>query len=307
MDRTIRTHEELLDFYRQQTTTSAPGACEPLYDDLPADIPSLARVLHGILIHMWWISEQNYGLTLGDLKAAGRDILGEISLATTEEMLERIIELDPRPLNQRRDPNARLVGNCRDYSLLLVSILRSRGIPARARTGAATYFVQDKPDFEDHWICEYWNTEDVRWQQVDAQIDGVMRATMNLRCDPTDLPPGAFLTGWQCYDALSSGRVKPAQLGYGPDFNGMQYVRQKLLADLASVTGQEILPWAAWGIGTGGTTSDSDKQITEQIADILRQIDDPVGLEQARSLIATHPRVKRPEGYSAGRFQEAWL
>jgi hypothetical protein len=86
----------------------------------------------------------------------------------------------------------------------------------------------------------------------------------------------------------------------------MSYVRQKLLADVASVTGQEILRWAGWGIA-GGDVQEGDEQLLAEIADLLRHIDDPKVLQGALTLIATHPRVKRPDNYSAGRFQEAWL
>jgi len=301
----IETHEDLLGFYRQQTHHSSPGPMARLFEDLPETTSALADVLHGLIIHMWWISKETYGLTHADLKAAGRDILDEISLATVEEMLSKILELDPRPLAQPREPSSRLVGNCRDYSLLLVSIFRHRGIPARARTGSATYFFPNELRYEDHWICEVWNADRSRWQQVDAQIDDVMKRTMKMG-DPTDLPSDAFLTGWQCYEGLASGRIKPAELGYGPDFNGMSYVRQKLLADLSSVTGQEILPWGGWGVA-GGDVQEGDEQLLAEIADLLRHIDDPEVLQQARNLIATRPRVKRPDNYSAGRFQEAWL
>jgi hypothetical protein len=304
----METQADLLDFYRTQTAHSAPGIHSSQYKSLPSDLPSLANVLHGIIIHMWWISEQNYGLTHDSLGAAGRDILGEISLATVEEMLTKIIELDPRPLSERRDANKRLVGNCRDYSLMLVSILRSRGIPARARTGVGTYFFPGEFRLEDHWICEFWNSSEKRWQQTDAQIDKVMREATKMPQNPVDLPAGAFLTGWQCYDALSSGRVKPVEIGFDPGFNGMRYVRQKLIEDLACVTGYEVLPWAAWGIGGGdGGAVAGDEALTEQIAHTLRDIDEPAGLQQAIDLMQTHPRVKRPTGYSAGRFQEAWL
>ena len=49
--------------------------------------------------------------------------------------------------------------------VLLASILKYRGIPARVRTGHATYLM---PDFHvSHTICEVWNENDKRWMLVD--------------------------------------------------------------------------------------------------------------------------------------------
>ncbi len=46
---------------------------------------------------------------------------------------------------------------CRDYSLLLVSLLRYRGFEARMRAGFANYF-ESELTYEDHWLVEYYDT-----------------------------------------------------------------------------------------------------------------------------------------------------
>jgi len=308
MSQRIETHDGLLRFYRTQSEITDPGPHVGAYDGLPEGIPALCRTIQQNVIHMWWIGEQTYGFTKEALESDGRDIIDEISLRTVADMLGRILRMDPRPLTETRDPLKRLVGNCRDYSVFLVSILRRRGIPARARTGAARYFFPDGSRLEDHWICEFWNEADGRWHQTDAQIDDVMRVAMGLALDPADLPAGQFLTGWECYSELASGRVKPEGIGFPPDFCGMGYVLSKMLADLASVTGSEILPWAGWGIGgPGGGTQSGDRELTERMVELLKGIDESTVLQEARDLMATHERLKRPEGYTAGQFQREWL
>jgi len=307
MSHRIETHDELLSFYRQQTEFSDPGPHTQAFDGLPEDIPALCRVLQGNVVHMWWIGEQTYGFTKADLKTDGRDIVDEISLRTTADMLGRIFEMDPRPLTEPREPRQRLVGNCRDYTLLLVSILRHRGVPARARTGTARYFFSDGR-LEDHWICEFWNEKAGRWQQADAQIDDVMLKTMKPTFDVTDIPEGQFLTGWQCHDELASGRVKPEGIGFPPDYCGMGYVLNKMQSDLACMTGLEVLPWGGWGIGgPDGGTLPGDGDLTQRMFDLLKRIDEPAILQEARDLMSTHDRFMCPDGYSAGKFQEEWL
>ena len=304
----IETHDDLLNLYRVQTEVSDPGVHASAYDGLPEDVSGLCASLQGLLVHMWWIGEQTYGFTREDVAAAGRDILAEIGLRAAADMLGMILEADPRPLQTARAPRDRLVGNCRDFSLLLVSILRHRGIPARARTGTARYFFPDESRLEDHWICEWWNDSVGRWQQTDAQLDDVMKASMKLPFDATDLPPNQFLTGWQCYEEVREGRVAREAIGYDAEFCGLTYARHKMLVDLVSLTGEELLPWAGWGLGAlPEQILPGDDELTDRVIGLLKGIDRPEVLQQARELIATHPRLMKPEGYDPGPFQQEWL
>ncbi len=78
-------------------------------------------------------------------------------LRTIPQMLKRIFEINSNPLTIPRNPKQRLVGMCRDYSLLLVSLLRYRGFEARMRAGFANYF-ESELTYEDHWLVEYYDT-----------------------------------------------------------------------------------------------------------------------------------------------------
>ena len=62
------------------------------------------------------------------------------------------------------EQNKKTFGTCRDYALLMTSILRYRGIPARARAGFGKYFTKGR--YEDHWVCEYWLTDEDRWVMI---------------------------------------------------------------------------------------------------------------------------------------------
>ncbi|QUL98547.1 MAG: transglutaminase domain-containing protein [Candidatus Fermentithermobacillus carboniphilus] len=102
--------------------------------------------------------------------------------------LEIITKMDSSPLTVKRSLDRRFLGNCRDFSVFLCSVLREQGIPARARCGFGTYF---RPGgFEDHWVCEYWNGE--RWVIVDAQIHGFQRKTLRIHFDFLDMPRGLY-------------------------------------------------------------------------------------------------------------------
>jgi hypothetical protein len=62
---------------------------------------------------------------------------------------------DDRPLTTARSVDARLVGVCRPFAVLLVAMVRAKGVPARARFGFGAYFASSR--FEDHRVCEYWD------------------------------------------------------------------------------------------------------------------------------------------------------
>ncbi|MGD9675249.1 MAG: transglutaminase-like domain-containing protein [Candidatus Bipolaricaulia bacterium] len=284
--------------YRTQSENSSPGALGALYDSLQPDIPSLCRVVQNVLVHLFWIRESTYGVTLSRLKAAGRRLYEEFGIVTMEERLQSILALQEAPLADPRDPTHRSVGCCRDFALTLVSILRHKGIPARVRTGVALYLDPVHP--EDHYVAEWWSESDRRWHLVDPQIDDVQRAAMRIHIDTTALPPGSFLTGWQLLDAMRSGTIANAdRIGFPPDNVGITYGRNKLFADFVSLIGQEVPVHAWWGIGTPGDVESGDEALLDRMLALLQGIDrdDPEALREARRLGATHPRLRMPDGY----------
>ena len=305
MTRRIDALQEVLSYYRKQSWYSNPGRFAPLYDPLPLDIGRLCEFLHHSILHRFWIGEATYGITLDTLTSAGRDTCGEFRLQTVEERLSSIQGLDPRPLSEPRDVAARTVGCCRDFALMLTSILRHKGVPARVRTGIARYFrAPDGYLLEDHYITEFWNQNESRWQQVDPQIDQVQRPAIEPGLDILDLPAGRFLTGWQLLDALRHGEVDPGKVGFPPVNGGFTYGRSKLFADFVGVTGHELPVHGWWGIGAPTSPEQpGDKALLDRMIRILQGIDGnrPEALSDALELTGTHERVKMPVGYNPGR------
>jgi hypothetical protein len=292
---------EDLSFYREQSALSSPGRYASLYEGLPADVHELCRLIQGCMIHMFWIGDaDNYGVTPQSFKDAGRDINREINLRTVEERLDYLLQLDDRLLTEPRTPGDRVVGNCRDYSLLLVSLLRYQGVPARVRSGAARYFYPDAVRLEDHFICEFWNQADGRWQRADAQIDDLQKKVLKCSLNMADLPPDQFLDAGESYYELKEGRIDPDKIGVF-DFLGEGYVNYKLVSDLACVCGVEVLPWEGWGIcdtNAQNALSSDDLALLEELAEILAALRaDPARLQKARDLFASHPKLRLPANY----------
>jgi hypothetical protein len=294
-----RGSDPVLSFYRQQSLISSPGKFEYLYQDLPDAVGDLCQLLQKLILHQFWIQDKdNYGITSHELKKAGRDLNQEINLRSVENILGFLSTLEDLPLTAERRPETRIVGNCRDFSTLLVSILRYKGIPARVRSGVARYFFKNG-FLEDHFICEFWNEVENRWQLTDPQIDQVQKDFLNINLDMTDLPPDQFLNAGESYFELQSGKVAPNKIGV-MEFLGWKYVHYKLISDLASINKMEVLPWEGWGICKTihkEQLTKADNTLLEDIAKILNELTNQDHFNQAREIFETHPSLTLPEDY----------
>jgi hypothetical protein len=224
-------------YFAQTGPMTEPGPYSQLLDGLTLSIGELCRIVQNITIHIFWAERLGINLS-GDRKA-------EVQLRTIQRRLARMQELDPRPLTEARPPEKRIVGNCRDFTLLLVSILRHQGIPARARCGFGTYFIPDH--FEDHWVAEYWDTEQQRWILVDAQLDPLQCEALKIPFNPLDVPRDQFIVGGKAWQMCRIGQADPVHFGIF-NMSGLGFVRGDFVRDVASLNKVELLPWDCWGI-----------------------------------------------------------
>jgi transglutaminase-like putative cysteine protease len=209
-------------------------------------------------------------------------------------MLACILEMDDRPLAVERPLEKRLVGNCRNFSTMLCAMLQHQGVPARARCGFATYFEPDH--FEDHWVCEYWNTGKGRWVMVDAQLDEFQREALKITFDPCDVLRDQFLVGGKAWQMCRQGLADPDKFGI-MDMYGVWFVRGNLVRDLVSLNKVEILPWDGWGLISKDeqNISDDDVALLDRVA-ALTAVDDPPPAE-VRALCENDARLRIPPDY----------
>jgi hypothetical protein len=179
-----------------------------------------------------------------DATAAGvpEHRLAERNIRPAAALVDVLARLDPRPLHEPRGKPSRVVGTCRHFALLSCALLRSRGVPARARCGFATYFVPGKS--VDHWVTEYRRDGDSRWARIDTELLGTAVVP-----DATDLAPDEFLTGGEAWQRYRAGSVDPDSFGVaGVDHAwGVGEIRGNAIRDLASLNKVETLPWDEWG------------------------------------------------------------
>ncbi len=267
-----------LTYFSQQSLISDPGTCVLLFDNLPTSISDLVKLVQGVTIHVFWT--KSYGFK------APPERLDELQLRSMERRLVRTLELDPRPLKEPRPFDKKLLGNCRDHSLLLVSLLRHQGIPARARCGFGAYFMPDH--FEDHWVAEYWNREQNRWVMVDAQLDELQCDVLKINFDTLDVPRDQFIVGGKAWQMCRSGEQAPEKFGIF-DMNGLGFVRGDLVRDVASLNKMELLPWDCWGVILNEQLDNPDDlDILDKVAALTAG--DVPNFEDVRSHYETDPR-----------------
>lgn len=160
--------------------------------------------------------------------------------------VERILDIDQRrfgvPLHVPRPEAERVVGCCRDVTLLTVAALRHHGVSARSRVGFASYFTTGF--HHDHVIAEYWNGR--RWVWVDAERDPARPWGF----DPCDVPrPSAFASAADVWTAYRLGEIDADRCGVDPNLplRGEWYVCDQVLIELAHRMGDELLLWDMWG------------------------------------------------------------
>ena len=271
-------------FYSRQSDLTDPGRQAHLYEDLPLDVPGIARVVRGLIIHF------NMG------KANGICINDERREADTrrvELILGRIQELDGRPLTESRSPEKRFVGCCRDYAVLLTSMLRHRGIPARARCGFARYLGPEM--HYDHWICEYWHERELRWVMVDAEmLDEAERTLHPIHFDPIDVPHTQFLTAGKVWQMCRIWRADPKRFGLHRGDCGLGYVASQLVRDLACLNKVEMLAWDTWGLAHTAFDYlwESDLRLLDRVASITLAGNE--ALPELRALYDLDHRLRVP-------------
>ena len=247
-----------VDFY------AAPGPLTELTADqtemvrrLALDPKGLCRAAQGLLVS----PPDAVGAGLSEQRMAERNT------RPASALLQRVLELDSaRPLDHPRPAEQRVVGTCRHFAVLATAFLRATESPRPSTVRLRAYFVPPKK--VDHWIVEYWSSEERRWIRIDPEY--LDRATPgSARAD--DLRPGEFLTAGEAWQLIRSGQEDPADFGvFGTENWGPGEVRGNAMRDLASLVRKvEMLPWDEWGPmedSYNGKTGDDFDLLIDQLA-----------------------------------------
>lgn len=242
---------------------TCPGRHAASFNTLPDAVAALVDVARGLFVHCDYLGL--YRLDDAACLAVSRDTL------TVEQRLGRIFANAADPLTVVRRPACREVGTCRDYALMVCAMLRHKGIPARVRCGFARYFSTGR--FEDHWICEYWQTLQARWARADAQLDDRHRNHLGISFDTTDLPDGEFVTAEESWRLVRNDGVDPDLFGHGA-VAGEWFLWVNLSRDYLSLCGHEVSGWDGWrrAMGRQPVLSSTERMACDEIADRIRSV-----------------------------------
>jgi formylglycine-generating enzyme len=246
----VQNDSTLLDFYRQYSSFTDPGEYKYLYENLPDSLSELCSLIRSQFI--------NYGWELDMYRdQIPKERWNEsLKYPTVKSALEGLLSYDSSGLVKDRKVEDRLVLTCRDNAILLASILKYRGIPARVRYGHATYLI---PDFHtSHVICEVWNENDNRWMLVDPSTDMI------------DFSREKFDFSNDVWLKMQKKEIDPNLFGIPGKYTGLTSIIAKVYADLVSILGTEytiyqyppILDYAF----------ESDNQLTAEHIETLNRI-----------------------------------
>lgn len=251
---------DMLHYYAVHSPITDPKEFSCLFADLPHTVREMVDVVQGLCIHIFWAERLGIQVTAEQQE--------HVQARTIPSILRTIQELNPAPLTKVRSFADRFYGNCRDHSVLLCAMLRSQGIPARVRCGFGTYFIPGH--FEDHWVCEYWDSKRGRWVMVDPQLDRLQREALQIAFDTLDMPKGQFVTGAEAWQLARTGKADPDQFGIF-DMHGLWFIIGNLIRDLAALNKMELLPWDIWGLMNqeGAELSASDYELLDEAADLI--------------------------------------
>lgn len=227
-------------FYARQDAFTDPGALARLYDDLPQSPAELRDIVSRLIAHVAWAAR--YGIP--------PDAPLSRETKPASERLKQSQSALPGSLCADRTPEQRSFGTCRDYAIMLCSMLRHQSIPARIRCGFATYFTPGP--FEDHWICEFWSAQDNRWARADAQLDELHRDQLNIGFNAANLPADVFLPAGQAWRLARNGGARSDAFGQG-DARGLWFIRVNVHRDLLALANHYTSAWDTWRNATAAS------------------------------------------------------
>lgn len=225
-------------FYVAQSKITDPGNYGHLFDDLPNDLPELCKIIQNLVMH--YADEDVFGYQI----PASR--YREMDDRCVEKILDRIMYYDQRPLKVTREVDKRVIGVCRDISVLLCSVLRHRKIPARLRSGFVSYCM---PGFNPDGVCvEYWNDKCNKWCVIDSRttLALIKKYKMQIDFDLYDVPIDKFLPAENVWKLCRSKIMRPNHFG-SRQHRGLWYVRNRLIHEIAFINKEEVLVWDMWG------------------------------------------------------------
>lgn len=234
-----------LDFYCQFSQYTDPGLYGPVVKKtLPDDVREIGLLVRKSLIHRMTLKNGNTGsnadLRYGDMTKVPwyRQAEDDVFI-TAAAMLAELYRRDNRGLVLDRAPENKLILTCRFTSILVASLLKIKGIPARVRSGFAPYFqVEGLPEgkCDDHWINQYWSQPEKRWVTID--VDGSLEDYAKLNF--YDIPEGKFDFSANAWLKARRGKINPDHFHNAGGWSGLVAIAWEIFYDWHCLMNSEV-------------------------------------------------------------------
>ncbi|MBQ9854054.1 MAG: transglutaminase domain-containing protein [Bacilli bacterium] len=237
-------NKEILEFYKQTSQFTDLGYYKEFAKNLPNDIDELCILQRMQIIHPVAYNDKN-------IRSKSKCFWGDMTkvpimrldyeedyFPTAQSMIAELLRKNPN-YNINREAKDKIHITCRGQAILLASILKAKGIPARARSGFAPYIKYDGISY-DHWITEYYDEKEKIWKLVDADEhcpDHEMGFDLN------NIPYDRFIFGANAYLGLRENSIKPESILYASDpiTLGMRAALRGLFYDFHALMNNEII------------------------------------------------------------------
>ena len=235
---------EILEFYKNTSTYTDLGYYKEFAKSLPDDIEELCILQRMQIIHPVAFKDKEIRnkkeCFWGDMTKVSVTRLEyeDDIFPTAQSIIAELLRKDSQ-YHIKREAKNKVHVTCRGQAILLASILKAKGIPARVRCGFAEYIRYDGI-YYDHWITQYYDKKEGRWKLVDADMHC---PDQKIEFDLNDIPKDKFLFGAEAYLGLREGKYKEKEILYAsdPPTLGLKAAIRQLFYDFHCLMNNEII------------------------------------------------------------------
>lgn len=230
-------NKKILEHYLKFSTYTNPGCYKDLLKKLPDDVRKIGNLVAKQIIHSLTLRNgnmfSNSDLRYGDMNRIPwwRLRCEDDILPTASAMIAELVRLDKKGFTLKRKTEDKIIVTCRFAAVLMSSILKTKGIPSRVRSGFAPYFRKGS---WDHWINQYWNGK--RWVAIDVDA-----ALEDIDFDVFDMPKDKFDWAADSWIGIREGRLDENNFIHGGLFKGKMPVAWAVFYDFHCLMNNEIL------------------------------------------------------------------
>jgi len=231
--------KNILEHYLQFSVFTNPGCYKEFLQKLPDDVKELGNLISHQIIHPVTLkdgnTEANSDKKYGDMEKFPwyRLRSDDGVLTNTVSMTAELLRLDERGFLPDRKVENKAVVTCRYVAILMASILKTKGIPCRVRSGFAPYFFKGS---YDHWINQYWDKNKEKWITFDA--DGFFESF--LKFDQYDMPESKFDWAADVWLGMRDGKLEAENFINAGGYTGLAPALWELFYDFHCLMNNEI-------------------------------------------------------------------